>query len=144
MFRSTITQRQMQGRFVHFDPMNPTTVMHGVVLQDEGDTPKVQIQFPDLNDTAANEFKLGKLTCQIMVLVDGTPRTLSEGSGQDDKVALTTYNNVVVVEYIESGFKVDVRVGHWRHGFYLSAYAHVPDVDRLVGIMGTPDGKSRT
>jgi hypothetical protein len=136
----------MQGRFVRFTPKETWTTLVGVVIQDEGDTPKVQIQLPDLNDTAANEFKFMKseINCPIVILVDGVPRILGEGSGQDDDVSISRFGDHVNVHYLESGLKMKIGVGLMPTGCYLAAYVSVPDVDRLVGVMGTPDGESRT
>ena len=127
--KSKITQRQVQVHMDHFgDPFEPGfawAVTKGVTVQDEGDTPLVQISVPMLNSTfAPNIFT--QRQCKILFYVDGVQRDLNAGSG-NPAVQVTYKGPNIEVLYVRSKMKVTVNIA-WAKGCYINVCAFVPSM----------------
>lgn len=106
-----------------FSPGSAWSVTKGVVVQDEGDTPLVQISVPLIQSTfAPNLFT--QRQCKILFFVDGVQRDLDAGSGSPD-VQVTYKGPNIEVLYMRSKMKVTVNIG-WADGCYLNVCAYVP------------------
>ena len=138
ILKSDVTQRQVQGRFVRVEDRD-VSVMHGMVVQDEGNTPKVQISIPHyLNEGISHE--IGEHKCRIQLFVDGMQRDLYEGSGTD-AVSVTVHGKQIRIKYKESEMLVKVTMGFWN-GCLLHSCYNIPTTDPVYGIIGSPDGNS--
>ncbi|GAX29005.1 hypothetical protein FisN_7Hh404 [Fistulifera solaris] len=141
LMKSTITQREVQGRFAFFaDIFSPGwawAVVKGFVTQDEGDTPKVELSFPIFPDSFAPNT-IGQENCKVLFYVDGVQRDLNDGSGSP-KVKVTWTRKTVEILYTASQFKVTANVAY-ANGCYFEVCTHVPDVDKTTGMFGSADG----
>lgn len=144
MVKSTITRRHIQARYTHFSDINANwnkwnnielSVTKGVAIQDEGDTPKVQISVPVLPGSLAPNVVGG---ARVQFFVDGVQRDLNEGSGQDDKVLVTVKRNRIEVFYVASELKVIASMTSGLGG-YINLCVHLPDTDKTIGLFGSPD-----
>lgn len=144
LLRSQITQRQVQMRFEHiFENAtvdNVYSVGKAVVVQDEGDTPKIQFAFPRRNDSLAPD-KVSKHNCPIQFFVDGVQRELSQGTG-DSRVRISVQRPAIMIHYTESKFRV--RVGfNYANGCFMDVCVWTPDTDEsLIGLLGSPDSNA--
>jgi len=138
--KSTITQREIQGRFMQVEDKTVSTT-RGVTIQDEGDTPKVQLSFPIANEGISHQ--LGSNGCKIQLFVDGEQKDLMQKGGVvTDAVSITVASNAITVKYKVSEMKVVVTMGFWN-GCLLNTCAHIPTTDTMIGLMGSPDGNTQ-
>jgi hypothetical protein len=135
LVKSTITQREIQGRFTQLKDKK-ASVMRGVVIQDEGNTPKVQLTMPVVDEGISHV--LGDNGCKIQLFVDGQQKDLFEGSGTD-AVSITVNKNKIRIKYTESEMSLTVKMGYWN-GCLLNTCYRIPDTDPVIGILGSPDG----
>jgi len=144
LLKSTVTQRQIQARFAHFADRfsegSAWSVTRGVAIQDEGDTPSVQLNIPVLESSLAPN-KIGPNHCPMQFFVDGVQRDLDEGAGQEDKVLVTQQGrDAVEVFYVESEMKVTVTTG-FANGCFINVCVYLPETDTTtIGLLGNTDG----
>jgi len=124
----------VQARYVHLGPNTAISVAKGVAIQDEGETPIVQITVADLKESIGNDMGDG---CTLLFFIDGKQRDLKEGSG-DSRVTVTTSQDLktIKVKYPVSEMEVTVNYFKCRMNFSV----RIPNTDRIVGILGTPNG----
>jgi hypothetical protein len=132
LVKSTATQREVQARYEHLAANKAISVGKGVVIQDEGDTPKVQISYATLEDSVGNILDGG---CVLQFFVDDEQRDLLNGSG-DDRVVVEMQDGKISVRYTESEMEVTVQTFKCR----MNICVLLPDTDPTVGILGTPNG----
>jgi hypothetical protein len=137
--KSRITQRQIQTRFTRLDGRDELSVMTGIVIQDEGNTPKVQFTIPTLPNEGVSTPMTDGL-CKIQMFVDGVQRDVYEGSGTD--AVSITVGKYIVIKYKVSGMKVKLGVvKSTETTCRLNSCYHIPDGDdTLAGLLGSPDG----
>lgn len=100
-------------------------------MQDEGETPRVQITFARLRSSLGDD--VGG-SCRVQFFVDGVQRSLPDGSG-DERVSVQLRNRNVKILYKESELEVNVSLGNCRMNIFVS----VPENDKTVGVLGTPN-----
>jgi hypothetical protein len=129
--KSTITEREFQGRFHKINER--VSVMRGIVVQDEGNTPKVQITSPVTTDDAADIVN----GCPFQLFVDGAPISLFDGFDSAE-VKVNFDGSTVTVTYPVSELVVSVKLGGSQCN--LNACFKMPDTDDvMVGMIGSPD-----
>jgi hypothetical protein len=130
--KSTITRREFQGRFHKINER--VSVMKGLVVQDEGATPRVQITSP----VAGGGFSDIVNGCPFQFFVDGEQIRLDDGLDSDDlKIEVDGKN--VKVTYPASGLVVSVNIVGGRN-CNMNACFYLPDTDDvMVGMIGSPD-----
>ena len=106
LVKSKKTQRQVQGRFEHMSTNRAISIGKGVAIQDEGNTPRVQLNMATLKTSLGEKFGSGK----VQFFVDGEQRELANGSGKDDQVKVTTKGSVITVFYVVSEMKVTATI----------------------------------
>ena len=129
LLKSRITQREIQARFIHMSKNRAIALGKGIVIQDEGDTPRIQVSETSAKETVGN--KIGGAT--YIFLVDGQPKDITTYTG-DDRVAITLNKKQLTVKYTATGFQVRVRLGR-----AMSIVVNLPGNDDVVGLLGTPD-----
>jgi len=143
LFKSTVTQRQIQMRYTQMTSRT-WSVGEGIVIQDEGNTPKVQITMPAI--TAAEGGGVTQLlgprdkNCQVQFFVNDVQRDLFGGTDDIEGLEVTVqHGKTVMIKYTESGMSVMVSHGFWNQCF-LQVCAEIPDTDPGMGLWGVPDG----
>jgi hypothetical protein len=129
--KSTITRREFQGRFHKINER--VSVMKGVVVQDEGATPRVQITSP-VTDDAVPDIVNG---CPFQLFVDGEQISILDGLDSAD-LKIEFDGKTVKVTYPVSELVVSVKLGGGR--CKMNACFQMPDTDDvMVGMIGSPD-----
>lgn len=140
LLKSLVTQREIQGRFKQFGKSGQVSIATGFVVQDEGDSPRIQITAPETKTGFAQIF--GPAKCQLQLFVDGVQQDLLSFENDKVKVGLVRNGSTLEVSYKLSGLRVDLRVGGGMFCM-MNICVYVPDSDdNLVGLLGSPDGKS--
>ena len=135
LLKSTKTQRQIQARLKQKSGKT-VSIIQGLVVQDEGDTPKVQV-------AVANSDSISQVVggCSMQLFVDGVQHSFDEfnanGFNYEDKGAtVKVEGSTVVINYQESGLEVTAEIAKCR----INACATYPaNDDEVVGMFGTPD-----
>lgn len=107
----------------------PISVAKGVAVQDEGDTPLVQVSIATNQDTVGNDMNDG---CKLLFFVDREQKDIEEPY-DDGKVKVTMKGSSINIVYTESEFAVNVRYFKCRMNVNVEAL----DTDVLVGVLGT-------
>jgi hypothetical protein len=118
-----------------FSDGNAWSVTKGLVIQDEGDTPLLQFNVPELESSLAPN-KIGNRGCPIQFFVDGVQRDLNDGSGQDDKVKVVYDDNGIEIQYVESEMRVIINFA-FANGCFFNACVYLPDTDPTIGLLGS-------
>lgn len=132
--KSLVTQREIQARYEHMASSRAISLGKGVAVQDEGDTPRVQVSIAKLEETVGNDMGDG---CTLLFYVDGEQRDLNDGSG-DDRVTVELNNNKINIKYTVSEMEVTVNYRRCR----MDICANIPNTDLTVGVLGTANGDS--
>jgi len=142
LFKSPVTQREVQARYTQMTS-HTWSVAEGVVIQDEGATPRVQITMPAIasEDGGGVSQLLGdkEKNCQVQFFVNGVQRDLYAGSGDDGVEVTVEHGRTIHIKYTESGMTAMVGVGFWQQCFLQLCFG-VPDTDPVIGILGSADG----
>ena len=137
LFKSLNTGRLIQSRFQQVNG-KAVSVQHGLVIQDEGNTPKIQIHVR-AGDGPAEPF--GPSNCALQFHVDGEQFSLYNGDKQysSDDVEMTLTDNMIKFVYTASKMEAHVTIrGGDRCALGLCIYYPEND-DTVVGMLGTPD-----
>lgn len=141
--KSTVTRRQVQARFRFLPGVSGPgwawSAVKGIVVQDEGPVPKVEISFPFKETTFTGHSNTVDHGCKMLFFVDGVKREVEDGTGSDDVVLEFSEKRINIV-YPATGFKVEANVHYADNGCFFDMYGWVPDVDTPVGLWGSPDG----
>jgi len=140
IFQSTLSSRQVQGRFTRIGTRD-ASVLHGVAIQDEGDTPKVQLSIPQEASAFGTtiETQAGDYQCVLDFFVNDIEHSLQGGLYEDDDIKVVVIENFEIrVHYKASQFWVKIRVGYFEGCLVQSCY-YIPDTDNVIGLLGTPD-----
>jgi len=141
-YKSQITQREIQLRYTQMTSKT-WSVGEGVVIQDEGNTPRVQITMPVISqkDGGGVSQLLGPKdkNCQVQFFVNGVQRDLYSGSGDDGVEITVEHGRSIHIKYVESGMTATVTYGFWKQCFLQTCFA-IPDTDPGLGLLGTADG----
>ena len=130
--KSLITGREIQARYEHMGANKPISVAKGVAIQDEGDTPLVQISIATNDDTIGNDMGDG---CKLLFFVDRQQMDLEEPY-DDGKVKVNMNGKKIDILYHES--ELFVQVSYFRCRMNINA--KVPRSDLVVGVLGTNNG----
>jgi len=133
LVQSRTTRREIQARYQHVSSNKAASIATGFVVQDEGDTPRVQVSIPFLNSTVGEVMND---RCKLELFVDGLKRNFEDGSGQEDKVNIIKKDNDVWIKYLESEMTVKIRYFQC----HVSICVHLPDTDPTIGLLGTATG----
>ena len=134
--KSDDTQRQIQTRFRPMKAGSDISVMKGFTVQDEGDTPKVQIHA--LEDPRATGMVTSDISmnCKLQLFVNDVQQDLDNGY-EDNKVKITKDRSNVIVTYKESGMWMKTSI---NNSCRLSTCWNIPKGDdTLKGLLGSPD-----
>jgi hypothetical protein len=144
LLKSTITRRQVQGRFTRVGNRD-VSVLHGIVIQDEGGAkiPLVQLTIPEIDMVGDGITTLvdAPNKCKLQLFVDGGMQDLAAGFKNEFVEIKSAGSMTYEIKYLESQFKTTVRMGFWN-GCLLNACFDVPKSDTVVGLMGAPDGNA--
>jgi len=119
-------------------------VTTGIVINEVGDNPRIQVSLArDLSvDDRYTEEMNG---CPIQLFVDEVARPVSAGSGST-KASVKVSNNKITIQYPETGTVVEMQVRSWRQTCHFSVTYILSDCrpsERIVGLVGSPDGEWR-
>ena len=131
---------ELQGRFTRIGTRD-ASVLHGVAIQDEGDTPKVQLSIPQEASAYGTtiETKAGDYQCVLDFFVNDIEHSLQGGLYEDDDIKVVVIKNFEIrVYYKASQFWVKIRVGYYEGCLVHTCY-YIPDTDNVIGLLGTPD-----
>lgn len=136
IMKSTVTQRQIQGRYIKL-PGRSVSVMRGFVVQDEGDTPKVQVSAPVIGDGVAQEY--GEHKCRLQLFVDGVQQDLN--LYENDKIHVVQFGTGRLrVLYKKSRFEVVFSLrGGARCAMSACFRLKKTSDDNIIGMLGTPN-----
>lgn len=137
MAKSLITQREIQGRFKQFGNRGGVSIARGFVIQDEGDTPKVQITSPETRSGFAQEF--GSSRCRLQLFVDNKQEDLFNFENDKVRVERLSNGSTIRVSYKDSGLRVELRVGGGTNCMMNICLSMPESNDQLVGLLGSPD-----
>lgn len=136
LVKSLITQRQIQARYEQLLPNKPVSWTTGIVVQDEGNTPKVQVSFAKLSSSLANTLRSG---CKLQFFVNGVLRNIETGSGHDG-VEVRLNRSIVTIYYPDSELQIDLVLSS---SCRLNAVVHLPQgSDQTVGLLGTANNNT--
>ena len=133
---SQTTRRQVQTRFRPFKSKSDISVLRGFTVQDEGDTPKVQIT--SLEDPAQTDQIATTITdtCKIQLFVNDVQKDLDVGY-EDTKVKIYKTNKRIIIEYLDSGMIAETSVSS---ACTFGSCFKIPKGDpTLIGLLGSPD-----
>jgi hypothetical protein len=130
--KSTITRREFQGRFHKINEQ--VSVMRGIVVQDEGATPRVQVTTPMVDEGVA-EMVNG---CPVQLFVDGEQISLVDGLDSND-VKIKFEDTGLKVTYHVSELLVNIKLVGGKN-CAMNACFSMPDTDDvMIGMIGSPD-----
>ncbi|CAJ1954004.1 unnamed protein product [Cylindrotheca closterium] len=141
--KSLDTTFEIQGRTeaVENHPSRPA-VTTGIVVNEVGDNPKIQISLArDLDDDYTEEMN----GCPVQLFADDVARPVSAGSGST-KASVEVSNSRITIQYPETGTVVKMQVRSWRQTCHFSVTYILADCrpsERIVGLVGSPDGEWR-
>ncbi|GAX18422.1 hypothetical protein FisN_2Lh055 [Fistulifera solaris] len=143
LMKSAVTRRQIQARFRFLPGVSGPgwawSSIKGIVMQDEGPVPKVEISFPFKDTTFTGNSNTVDYGCKMLFFVDGVKREVADGTGSDDVVLEFSGSRINIV-YPATGFKVEANVHYADNGCFFDMYGWVPDVDTFLGLWGDADG----
>lgn len=131
--KSLITRRQVQARYKHMSSNKAISVATGVAIQDEGDTPLIEVSIASLRETVGNKMGDGSL----LFYVNREQKDLSQGY-EDEKVVVKTVNSKIIVTYKVSGMETIITYFKSRIDINLK----LPMTDVTYGVLGTPNGNA--
>lgn len=141
--KSAVTRRQIQARFRFLPGVSGPgwawSSIKGIVTQDEGDVPKVEISFPFKDTTFTGNSNTVDFGCKMLFFVDGVKREVADGTGSEDVVLEFSESRINIV-YPATGFKIEANVHYADNGCFFDMYGWVPDVDTFHGLWGNADG----
>lgn len=106
----------------------------GVVMQDEGDTPLIEISVASLSGTVGNKMD----ECSLLFYVDGVQKDLFLGY-DDAKVAVVAAGTKITVTYKTTGMETTINYFKCRMNICLK----LPMTDVTYGVLGTPNGDAK-
>jgi hypothetical protein len=128
---------EVQARFSALDHDDRTSKITAVAISEGVGTPVVQLSIPE-NPSATTE-KVD--VCLLDLWVNGTHRSIYEGSGQDDAVEVTVSGKRVNLLYKSTGAAVTVDImSSSTFQCFLNTFVCLPDsLFDAIGLMGTPN-----
>ena len=151
---------EIQGRFVEHWDRSKVALTKAIAVTDGSTTVQVNL-LEDFNNPKNDKYddnggstlddKTSSLTeyvrgCPLDLYVDGVQRKLSQGSGQDDDVAIFMKSaDKIAIVFIDTTMTVELQVrasNYWR--CHLNVNMCIPDdttfENNIIGALGTPDG----
>lgn len=131
--KSKVTQREVQVRYERQESNRALSVGKAVVIQDEGNTPRVQFSIAILNETLGNDMNDG---CTLQLFVDKSLKNLEKGFEDEHLVIDTVDKKRMTVRYKETG--METTVNYFRCRINVSVKLHSSDI--TYGLLGTANG----
>ncbi len=140
LVRSLEGRFEVQARFSALDHDDRTSKITAVAISQGLDTPVVQLSLPENPSETTEKVDV----CLLDLWVDGTQRSIHEGSGQDKAVEVTVSGKRVNLLYKSSGAAVTVDVmSSSTFECFLNTFVCLPDSNKslldAIGLMGTPN-----
>lgn len=147
---------EIQGRTEAVENHNARpAVTTGIVVNEIEDNPKIQVSLArDASGTYTEELQAigcrgNNCNCPVQLFVDGVARPVSSGSGSTKasvEVTEVGAGKRVTIQYPETKVKVTMDVRNWRDTCHFSVTYTLADCrpnERIVGLVGSPDGEWR-
>lgn len=134
LVKSLITRREVQVKYEHLTSGRAISWGVGVAVQDEGDTPRVQVHYAKFFNAQGNELSGNK--CKLQFFVDEQLRDILHGSG-DDRVTVVLNGNNVKITYTKSQLELNLGLSSCRMNVAVTVPA---SNDKIVGLLGNMNG----
>lgn len=133
LIKSKVTQREIQVRYEPQENSRTLSVGKAVVIQDEGNTPRVQFSIAALKETLGNDMGDG---CKLQLFVDKSLENLEKGFDNKDLVIDTRNKKEMKVRYKVTGLEVTINYFRCR----INVNVKLPTNDLTYGLLGTANG----
>lgn len=131
--KSKVTQREVQVRYEHQKDNRAVSFGKAVVIQDEGETPRVQLSITELQETLGNDMGDG---CKLQLFIDSTLKDLEKGFEDKHLVIDTADKKHMTVRYKETGMEATINYFRCR----INVNLKLPNTDLTYGLLGTANG----